>query len=190
MHPEKIYSLKDEDIIDKILKGSSSNHFEVIYKRHYRKVFDNCNRLVKNSKIAKELTEDIFSKCYEKLPTFKNKSAFSSWLSSITYNYCIDFLREKKKLHYQNWSNENELPEIIDESFDDAPDINYENLEIILERIHPEEKAILLMKYMENLSIKEIGIALRISEDAAKMRLKRARSRVLYLYSECFLNIK
>ncbi|MBV6639584.1 MAG: sigma-70 region 4 domain-containing protein, partial [Cyclobacteriaceae bacterium] len=57
----------------------------------------------------------------------------------------------------------------------------------ILEVIHPEEKAILLMKYMDDLSIRDISIALRISENAAKMRLKRARSRVFYLYSEKYL---
>jgi RNA polymerase sigma-70 factor (ECF subfamily) len=40
------------------------------------------------------------------------------------------------------------------------------------------------MKYQDNLSLKEIGASLRISEDAVKMRLKRARTRVFYLYKE------
>jgi RNA polymerase sigma-70 factor (ECF subfamily) len=40
------------------------------------------------------------------------------------------------------------------------------------------------MKYKDDLSMKQIGAALRISEDAAKMRLKRAKARVLYLYTQ------
>ena len=57
-----------------------------------------------------------------------------------------------------------------------------------MDLIHPEEKALLLMKYKEGLSMKQIGTSLRISEDAAKMRLKRARARVLYLYTEKYLH--
>jgi RNA polymerase sigma-70 factor (ECF subfamily) len=158
----------------------------VLYNRYYSKVLDKCYTFVKNRKLAEELTEDIFSKTFEKLFTFKQKSSFSSWLYSITYNHCIDYLREKKKLHYPNWSRENEIPEIIDETEENIEDIDYDKFLIILDLIHPEEKALILMKYQDNLSMKQISIALRISEDAAKMRLKRARTRVIYLYTEKF----
>ena len=56
----------------------------------------------------------------------------------------------------------------------------------ILEMIHPEEKALLLMKYQDNLPGKQIAETLRISEDAVKMRLKRARTRVIYLFQKEF----
>lgn len=177
---------KDEEIINEILNGESSRHFEILYKRYYKSVYDRCIGFVKNREVAEELTEDIFSKSFEKLSSFSQKSPFSSWLSSITYNHCIDYLREKKKLHYQNWSNENEIPEIIDEISEPVAEINYEKLMQIMEQIHPEEKALLLMKYKDNLSIRHISEALRISEDATKMRLKRARTRVIYLYSKNF----
>jgi len=177
-------NIKDDEIIFKIKNENSSKYFEILYNRYYSKVFDKCYSFVKNKQQAKELAEDIFSKVFEKLVSFKQLSSFSSWLFSITYNHCIDYLREKKKIHYPNWNRENELPEIIDDTDEIAEEINYDNLLVILEQIHPEEKALILMKYMDDLSMKQIGTALRISEDAAKMRLKRARSRVLYLYSQ------
>ena len=90
-------------------------------------------------------------------------------------------------MHYPNWDKENELPEIIDDTEEIIEEINYDNLKVILELIHPEEKALLLMKYKDELSMKQIGVALRISEDAAKMRLKRARARILYLYTQKYL---
>jgi len=180
--------LKDDEIISKIKADGSSRYFEVLYNRYYSKVLDKCYSFVKNKTKAKELTEDIFSKTYEKLNSFKQKSSFSSWLYSITYNHCIDYLREKKKLHYPNWNRENEIPEIIDETEESMDDIDYDKFLIVLELIHPEEKALLLMKYKDDLSMKQIGVALRISEDAAKMRLKRARTRVIYLYTEKFIH--
>ncbi len=184
---EQVSRLKDDEIIHKIRNENSSKYFEVLYNRYHSKVLDKCYSFVKNRDIAEKLTEDVFLKVFEKLPSFKQLSSFSSWLYSVTYNHCIDYLREKKKLHYPNWSRENEIPEIIDDTEEIIEEINYDNLMVILELIHPEEKALLLMKYMDNLSMKQIGDALRISEDAAKMRLKRARTRTLYLYTQKYL---
>jgi len=179
--------LQDDEIIHKIKNENNSKYFEVLYNRYHSKVVDKCYSIVKNKNLAMELAEDIFSKVFEKLTSFKQMSSFSSWLYSITYNHCIDYLREKKKLHYPDWNRENEIPEIIDETEEIIEDINYENLMIIMDLIHPEEKALIMMKYKDELSMKQIGEALRISEDAAKMRLKRARARVLYLYSQKYL---
>ena len=184
---ESLSNLKDEEIIYKIRNESSTKYFEVLYNRYYSKVLDKCYSFVKNRQEAEGLAEDIFSKVFEKLPSFKQLSSFSSWLYSVTYNHCIDFLREKKKLHYPSWNRENEIPEIIDDSEEIIEEIDYDKVIAIMELIHPEEKALLLMKYKEDLSMKQIGVALRISEDAAKMRLKRARARVLYLYTQKYL---
>ncbi len=190
MNKRPFISLKDEEIIAKIREDGSPLMFEELYKRYYNRVLDKCYSFVKNTEKAEELTEDVFSKTFEKLNSFKQLSAFSSWLYSITYNHCIDYLREHKKLHYPDWNRENEIPEIIDEASEIIDEINYDNLLVILELIHPEEKALLLMKYKEELSMKQIAEALRISEDAAKMRLKRARTRTIYLYTEKYLKDK
>lgn len=174
----------DEEIIQLLIGSDNKELFEIIYSRYFRKVRDKCFSFLKDSKLSEEFANDILTKAYEKINGFKGNSTFSSWLYSITYNYCIDFLREKKKLHYPNWNINNEIPEIIDESETDIEDANFENLMAILELIHPEEKVLLLMKYQDNLPIRHIAKTLRISEDAVKMRLKRARTRVIYLYNQ------
>lgn len=175
--------LSDDEVIARLQSGASNRYFEVLYHRYNKRVSDKCYGLLKNRELALELTEDIFSKVYEKLPAFKHKSSFSTWLYSITYNHCIDFLREKKKLHYPNWNKEQEMESIPNEE-EQLTDINYENLVVVMELIHPEEKALLLMKYMDNLSLKQISESLRISENATKMRLKRAKTRLLFLYGQ------
>jgi RNA polymerase sigma factor (sigma-70 family) len=185
---EDLSRLKDDELIHRIKTDNSSKYFEVLYHRYYSRVLDKCYSFVKNRQLAEELAEDVFSKVYEKLLSYRQLSSFSSWLYSVCYNHCIDYLREKKKLHYPSWNRENEIPEIIDETEDISEGIDYDRLMNIFEMIHPEEKALLLMKYMDNLSMKQIGAALRISEDAAKMRLKRARARVLYLYTQKYLH--
>jgi len=59
-----------------------------------------------------------------------------------------------------------------------------EKLKVALELISPEEKMILLLKYQDNLSIKEIESALSIGESAVKMRIKRAKDKLKTVYNE------
>ncbi|MDD2305578.1 MAG: RNA polymerase sigma factor [Prolixibacteraceae bacterium] len=176
----------DEEIVLLIINSGNQELFELIYLRYFKKVRDKCFSFLKDSKLSEEFANDILTKAYEKIHGFKGNSSFSSWLYSITYNYCIDYLRVKKKLHYPEWNSNNEIPEIIDESETDFEEASYENLLTIFELIHPEEKVLLLMKYQDNLPMKSIAKTLRISEDAVKMRLKRARSRVIYMYNQKF----
>jgi len=186
MSKENLRDLTDEELVKRITQEGRNELFEVLYKRYYLKVVDKCYSFIKNRHQAEDFANDILSKAYEKLPGFKGTSQFSSWLYSITYNHSIDYLRLKKKLHYPNWNSENEIPDIPDESEADLQEMSYDNLQKILEMIHPEEKALLLMKYQDNLSGRQIAQTLRISEDAVKMRLKRARTRVIYLYQTKF----
>lgn len=184
MSEGKYMGLKDEEIVSKILIENKPELFGVLYRRYHQKVVDKVFSFLKNRKAAQEFSNDILTRVYEKLPGFKGNSSFSSWIYAITYNYCIDFLRAQKKLHYPDWNKTNLIPEIPDESEEDLSGATFENVLTILDLVHPEEKALLLMKYQDELSLREIGATLRISEDAVKMRLKRARTRVFYLYKE------
>lgn len=182
MKPGKYENIKDEDIINLIRLNGDGELFRILYDRYYLKVLDKCYSLLKNRGLAEEFAEDIFSKVFEKISVTEKITHFSSWLYSVTYNHCIDYLRHKKRLHYPEWNNYNIIKEIPDESEEDFSEFDYDTLLKVLDMIHPEEKALLIMKYQDNISLREIGKSLRISEDAAKMRLKRARTRVLYLY--------
>jgi RNA polymerase sigma factor (sigma-70 family) len=182
----KFSNLTDDQLVDKIIQEGKNELFKVLYVRYFPKVRDKCYSFLKDKQKSEEFANDVLSKSFEKLESFKGRSSFSSWLYSITYNTVIDFLRKKKQLHYPNWNQENEIPEIPDESDAEITEISYENLLQVFEKIHPEEKALLMMKYQDLLPIREIAVSLSTSEDAVKMRLKRARTRVVYLYFKMF----
>ncbi len=57
-----------------------------------------------------------------------------------------------------------------------------EKLKIVMDLISPDEKMIILLKYQDNLSIKELSEALEIGESAVKMRLKRAKEKLVQKY--------
>lgn len=185
---EQYNSVADEDIVKLLNKEGDTSLFSIIYERYHDKVLDKCYSLLHNRELAEEFTEDVLSKTFEKLSGFRGNSSFSSWLYSITYNHCIDFLREKKKLHYPNWNTQNDLPEIIDDLEEDLTDVHYSRMMKILDIMHTEERAMLLMKYQDDLPIKEIADSLRLTEGATKMRIKRAKARLVYLYKKLYGN--
>jgi RNA polymerase sigma factor (sigma-70 family) len=178
--------LSDEQLVEKIRDEAKNGLYSLLYARYFPKVKDKCYSFLKNRSQSEEFANDILSKAFEKLDSFQGKALFSSWLYSISYHTIIDYLRKKKQLHYPQWNKNNELPEVIDESDAEMNELSYDRLLEIFEKIHPEEKALLLMKYQDLLSLKEIAKSLKISEDAVKMRLKRARTRVIYLYFKTF----
>ncbi|MCU0371054.1 MAG: RNA polymerase sigma factor [Bacteroidales bacterium] len=180
----------DEEIIRSILREEQNDLYEILYERYYPKVLDKCFSLLNNREMAEEISMDILSRAYEHLGSFRGRSSFSSWLYAITYNYCIDYLRERKALHYPEWNDSQELPEIVDEREEDLDGLRYDRLLMILDTIHTEEKAMLMMKYYDDLSVREIATAMRVTESAAKMRLKRAKARVLFLYKKTFSDIE
>lgn len=71
------------------------------------------------------------------------------------------------------------------EDVDEVPqEVSLQILDQLLDTISPEEKLLLLLKYKEKHSIKDIQTSLNLSESAVKMRLKRAKEKINALYKE------
>ena len=114
----------------------------------------------------------------------------SLWLYSITYNFCIDLTRRKKKLRTVDIDDVSTLNHI--EEHDDIEDKNIletelSRLTIIMEELKASDKAVLLMKYLDGMAIKEISSVLDKSESAIKMKIKRAKERFIKIHNERFL---
>lgn len=173
----------DYQIINKILKDGDSKWFGILYDRHVSVVYNKCLTLVKNKEVAKDLTHDIFLKVFLKLGSFKANSSFRTWLLSITYNDCIDSLKSTKK--FIDFS-EDEVPGNLTDEDNNDQEIMYmeiKRLEKLLNKLPTNDKMILLMKYQDDLSIREIEQVLDIKESAVKMRISRAKVKLLKLYN-------
>lgn len=184
-------TLSDEELIEEIVRSQNSRLVEVLYERYADKVYRRCISFVKESSIAEDLTHDIFIKVYLNLGGFKQKSKFSTWLYSITYNFCVDYVRKKQKDGIVNMDdNEGEFSggEDIDTA-DDLDHIALDRLSDLLEQLKSEDKLILLMKYRDDMSIKDIQVIFSISESAVKMRIKRAKEKLKSLYCELYEEI-
>jgi len=177
----------DTEVIRLYLSTRETAYFSLLYSRYAGKVFSKCISMLKDEGLAQDATQDIFIKIYSNLAKFSEKSKFSTWLYSITYNYCIDFLRRKKK-EKNLFTGEMDTPPDIVEDVEDKEllQIELKKLKVVLNEIPVGDKAILMMKYQEEMSIKEIASALDKTESAIKMKIKRAKAKALSVYKDIF----
>ncbi|WP_299224154.1 sigma-70 family RNA polymerase sigma factor [uncultured Psychroserpens sp.] len=185
MEPLKdIHNITDEALVRAIVKNNDTLLFEVLYDRYANLVYNKCYGFAKDSDEAKDLTQDVFLKLFVKLASFKEKSKFSTWLYAFTYNHCVNYVTRNTAKKFEKQSVDYADIENISEEVDDVDfsDMRLDKLKQALELVSPDEKMILLLKYQDNLSIKEIESVLDIGESAVKMRIKRAKDKLLTVY--------
>ena len=182
--------LTDEEVVRKIVLSQNPAMVEILYERYVHKVYRKSLSFVKDPAIAEDLTHDIFIKVYMNLASFKEKSKFSTWLYSITYNFCIDYLRKSQKSKFVSLEDERKVVQDMEvELVDDLQHIKAHQLKKLLEQVKGDEKMILTMKYQDDMSIRDIQQVFKISESAVKMRIKRAKEKVRKLYHEKYAPI-
>ncbi len=182
MKNPKFKQYKDEELVSLFIETQRNVYFEEIYERYASKVYRKCYSFIYDTTLAEDFTHDIFLKLVLKLSSYKENSRFSTWLFSITYNYCMDQVRNGKKtgemLIVEGFDKEDELED------HEAIASQDQELRKSLDQISPDEKALLLMKYQDDFSIKDIANAFNISESAVKMRLMRTKDKIKRLYFE------
>jgi RNA polymerase sigma-70 factor (ECF subfamily) len=183
-------TISDEDVVKEYLATSNVAYFDILYKRYSGKVFGKCISILKSESAAEDATQDIFMKILLNLSKFSGKSKFSTWLYSITYNFCIDTIRRRKKdksVLVDDMSMEHDT---ADDDIEDRflMETNVKRLKVILEKVPTGDKTILLMKYQDEMSIKEIGGILGKSESAVKMKIKRAKQKFKKIHHEIYGN--
>lgn len=181
--------LTDEDLVKEIVENNNSQLFGLLYDRYAHIVYNRCYGFAKSKEEAQDLTHDVFIKLFVKLRTFKGRSKFSTWLYSFTYNFCVNYVqRDSVKKQERNTVTTDIIrdDDINLEEIDDSSllELKSEKLAKVLEIIDVNDKMILLMKYQDDMTIKEIAVLLSLGESAVKMRLKRAKERVIKTYDE------
>jgi RNA polymerase sigma factor (sigma-70 family) len=181
--------LSDIDLIDGYLSSQSELMFGELFARYNSKVYSKCYSLLKDDSIAEDLTQEIFLKVFLNLSKFNRKSQFSTWVYSITYNCCIDAIRRGKKEVVIS-EEDVKLPQeaVEDVSDEELFEIAVDRLQELLDMIPASDKAVLLMKYRDDMAIKEICEIYNTTESAVKMKLKRAKLKVRDLYYKIYPN--
>ncbi len=179
--------MTDEKLVREIVKNNNTMLFAMLYDRYAKMVYNKCYGFSKSEQEAEDLTQDVFLMLFIKLGSFKGRSKFSSWLYSFTYNFCVNHVnrnRERKISDKSDTLSENtsSISIMVDDS--NIYEMRSDRLKKALMMVDAEDKKLLLLKYQDDIPIKELCELLEIGESAVKMRLKRAKAKLVEAYNK------
>ncbi|AYA74155.1 MULTISPECIES: RNA polymerase sigma factor SigW [unclassified Robertmurraya] len=169
--------------IKQVLKGDQSAYGEIveIYKD---KVFQLCYRILGNRHEAEDMAQEAFIRAYVNISSFNIDLKFSTWLYRIATNLCIDRIRKKKPDYYldaevsgtdgltmySQIASDTILPEDEIESLELQETIQRE-----ITKLPEKYRSVIVLKYIEELSLNEISEILDIPLGTVKTRIHRGR---------------
>ncbi|WP_298778396.1 sigma-70 family RNA polymerase sigma factor [uncultured Polaribacter sp.] len=177
---------KDQLIINKVLKGDA-NAFAYLVDTYKDMVFSLAFKMTKKREEAEEVSQDTFIKAYKNLGKFKGDSKFSTWLYRIAYHASLDAIKKNK-----NHNNSFEINEITYNQIQSVDTIlqgieRKERAKVMndcLLKLPEEERSLIWMFYFDELSLREIIEVTSISEANLKVKLHRARKKLLAIVQE------
>lgn len=179
-----MHAFTDEELVSHYLETRSNDYFEQLYERYCNKVHRKCLSFTKDTMQAEDLTQDIFIRLIIKLDGYKKQAKFSTWLYSVTHNYCADQIklpRQRQEIVTNgNWDG---IVISVDDSAEQE-EAQGRLVQLAMSKLSTDEQGLLRQKYQEEVSIKELAQYYSLSESAVKMRLKRSRDRLRELYKQ------
>lgn len=176
----------DQDYINLTLSGDT-HAFSFLVEKHKDFVFHLTWKLLKNREEAEEVAQDVFVKAYRYLPKFKGASKFSTWLYKIAYNTSMDAIKKKSNALRSVAIDEITVNQIstVETALDNIE--KEERAQVISEcmnELQEEERGLLFFFYFKELSLKEIVEITSMREANVKVKLHRARKKLLHVVKQ------
>ncbi len=172
---------EERAIITAVLHGDLSE-FEILVRRYQKPVYHFMLRATRQSMAAEDLTQDTFTRAYEKLHTFKRRKRFFPWLYTIAVNVCRDHLRRRglsNTLFAENCDDAQWSEPLQNDCKNNAECLlEVERIAAQMEKLPLRYSEPMLLYYREGFTVKEISNALGISRAAVKVRIHRGREKL------------
>ena len=177
----------DRELVRRAQDGDKEA-FEELVRRHQHRVFGVAGGILHRREDVEDIAQQVFVKAYFSLKRFDQRAAFSTWLYKITVNECWDLLRKKKvrPLLYESDLSEEQAQQFsaterLDSGAQDVSDRleAQEQVERLLQGLDERDRMMLILKEVEGFAIDEIAEILDLNANTVKVRLFRARRRIV-----------
>lgn len=170
-----------------VLKAKKGNllAFEQLIIEHETKIYNIAYRMFNNEEDAKDLSQEIFIKVFEKIHIFRGDSSFSTWIYRIAMNTCIDELRKRKGRETYSMDKDIEMDdgtiprELPDKAFNpEEVIINKEvasRIQWAIGKLSEGYKEAVILRDLQGFEYNEISEILNCSLGTVKSRISRAR---------------
>lgn len=129
---------------------------------------------VEDHSLAEDLSQETYLKAFSHIGTLKDKAKTKSWLCTIARNAAIDWLRKKREKINREMVNMSVDSKTPASNVEKEERIDFVNR--ILRELKPSDRDIIIMRYLGDMSYKEIAAATRMSVSAVGEKLSRLLS--------------
>jgi RNA polymerase sigma-70 factor (ECF subfamily) len=176
--------LPDSEAI-RLAQQGDPEAFEILYRRHSRRVFGVCLRMAGNQSEAEDLTQETFLTVFRKIQSFRGESAFSTWVHRVAVNTVLMRLRKKElasnSLDEPNDRDEEEFKtpmQLGERDLQLSGTIDRINLERAINQLAPGCRAMFMLHDVEGYRHNEIAAIAGCSVGNSKSQLHKARLRL------------
>ncbi len=180
-------------------KEGDRKAFEEIYQLYHRRIYNAVYGMLGDADDAQDVTQDVFIRLHDALPTLRADEAFSTYLYRIALNLCRDRARRKKRVRFQSM----DTPRSGDDGdmepmeFPDAGKLPEEQLtgdelqrrvREAVETLSDDHKAVIIMHHFQGMEVNDIANILDVPSGTVKSRLARGREQ-LHRKLRTYLNV-
>lgn len=166
----------DESLAAQAVTLGDSNAFEMLMRRHEKRIFHLLRRLSRDPATAEELCQDTFLLAWRKLGSFAGRGAFGGWLSKLAYNVFLQHARRRRpEISLDDPNNTATAEEATA-----GPGLTLEapDLDRMLAAVSPSERDLLILSYAAGLSANDIADMLGTSVGTVKSQIHRAKDKI------------
>lgn len=177
----------DEAALVSRVQAKDELAFREIVDRYQNKVYSIIYGILRNHNDAEDIAQQVFAKVYFSIKNFDSRSSLLTWIYKITVNECYDYLRKKRvrKLVYESDFTEEDANKmeggIAVDSKPQADDaLAKRDLVLkLLEKISAQDRQLMLLKEVQGHSVEELSQMTGMNENTIKVKLFRARQKLL-----------
>ena len=170
-----------------LLKKQNRDAQELTYSKYASKMLGVCRQYIRDIHKAEEIMLNGFFKVFTKIEKYEYKGSFEGWIRRIMVNECISFLRLKKRLVFVD--DDSFFTEEVNIEFDsDGENENITILQNLVDNLREDLQVVFNLYVVEEYKHKEIAEILNITENASKLRYRKAKIILQEKYND--LNLK
>src|SRR5271163_818699 len=182
---------EEERQLVRLAQSGEEAAFEELIRRHQQRVFGLVSGILRRREDVEDVVQQVFLKVFVLLKRFDQRAAFFPWLYKISVNECWDYLRKKKvrPLVYEADLSEEQVSRLDGVVSADQPPASASDraeardlLERMMEKLPEQDRELLVLKEVEGFSVQELAEILNLNVNTVKVRLFRARARLMDVY--------
>jgi RNA polymerase sigma-70 factor (ECF subfamily) len=165
------------------LRAGDDTAFRELIERYGPRIYRVAYGLLRNRDDADDIAQEVFAKVYFSIKRFEGRSSLSTWITRIAINECYSYLRKKQPIYETN-SPDGSLSKHMQNVADPQPKadlgvIQRDFINKLLTQVSEEERLLIIWKEVDGLSLAELSGMTGQCENTIKIKLFRARQKLL-----------